>query len=112
MLYDRTQAAVSEVVNELAVWIHRHWDFLLGELEDNLLLTPDKLKSYAQVVHNTGAPPMTIFAFLDCILHHICCPTFHQRVVYNGYKQKHMLKYQALKLPNGMLGHLFGPIEG
>ncbi|EIW54605.1 uncharacterized protein TRAVEDRAFT_131697, partial [Trametes versicolor FP-101664 SS1] len=31
---------------------------------------------------------------------------------YNGHKKYHALKFQAVMLPNGMFGHLFGPFEG
>jgi hypothetical protein len=30
----------------------------------------------------------------------------------NGYKKIHALKFQAVRLPNGLFGHLFGPVEG
>jgi nuclease HARBI1 len=33
-------------------------------------------------------------------------------VAFNGHKTVHALKYQGLILPDGMIGSLFGPIEG
>ena len=42
----------------------------------------------------------------------MCWPTQHQCQAYNGHKWFHSLKYQAVMLPNGLFGHLFGPIEG
>ena len=42
----------------------------------------------------------------------ICRPTEHQRVVYNGHKRVHALKYQNVTAVNGMIANLFGPIEG
>ncbi|CDF38936.1 unnamed protein product [Chondrus crispus] len=35
-----------------------------------------------------------------------------QRVVYNGHKRKHALKYQAVTTPDGLILHAAGPIEG
>jgi hypothetical protein len=33
-----------------------------------------------------------------------------QRIVYNGHKRVHALKYQSLALPNGLIANLFGPV--
>ena len=35
-----------------------------------------------------------------------------QRVLYNGHKRKHCIKFQALTTPCGMAMHVAGPIEG
>ena len=36
----------------------------------------------------------------------------NQRTVYNGHKQTHAIKFQAITAPNGLVPHLFGPVEG
>ena len=33
----------------------------------------------------------------------------NQRVVYNGHKRVHSLKFQSVVLPNGLIGNLAGP---
>ena len=30
-------------------------------------------------------------------------------IVYNGHKWVHVLKFQSLALPNGLIGNLYGP---
>ena len=30
--------------------------------------------------------------------------------VYNGHKREHALKFQCVALPNGLIGHLYGPV--
>ena len=35
-----------------------------------------------------------------------------QRQAYNGHKKFHVLKYQAVMLLNGIIGHLFGTWDG
>ena len=35
-----------------------------------------------------------------------------QHIVYNGHKRLYALKFQSLALPNGLIGNLFGPVEG
>jgi len=42
----------------------------------------------------------------------ICRPKVHQRVVYNGHKRLHALKFQSIVAANGLIANLFGPIEG
>ena len=41
-----------------------------------------------------------------------CRPGANQRVVYNGHKRVHGLKFQSVALPNGLIGNLYGPVEG
>ena len=35
-----------------------------------------------------------------------------QRVVYNGHKCVHALKFHAIAVPNGLIANLYGPVEG
>ena len=111
MLYDRAQSAISECINELVEFLDNRWEHLL-QCEDQHLLHPLRLSEYAQAIHERGAPLNSIFAFIDCTIRRICHPSWHQRVAYNGHKKIHALKFQALMLPNGIIGHLYGPFEG
>ena len=36
----------------------------------------------------------------------------YQHVLYNGHKRKHAHKYQAVLTPDGMLLHVYEPLEG
>ncbi|KAK3742027.1 hypothetical protein QZH41_014350 [Actinostola sp. cb2023] len=33
-------------------------------------------------------------------------------VIYNGHKRVHALMFQCVALPNGLIGNLYGPVEG
>lgn len=94
MIYDRAQSAISECVNELVEFLDETWEHLLA-CDREHLLHPSKLKEYAAAIHARGSPLATIIAFIDCTIRRIC-----------------HLKYQALMLPNGIIGHLYGPVEG
>ena len=50
------------------------------------------------------------FGFVDGTVRPISRPNEHQRIVYNGQKRVHALKFQSLSLPNGLIGNLFGPV--
>jgi hypothetical protein len=108
--FDRCQSAISEIVNEYTALIDNRWSHILDF--DTVLLSPENLEKYATAVSNCGSPMATIWGFLDCTIRQICRPSLAQRLAYNGYKKMHALKFQAVMLPNGLIGHLFGPVEG
>jgi nuclease HARBI1 len=111
MMYQRPASAISEVVNGLAFWIDERWGMLLG-FDTEGILAPEKLQSYAHAIHEAGAPIDSVWGFIDCTIRAMCRPFRYQRQAYNGYKKVHALKYQAVKLPNGLLGHIHGPEVG
>lgn len=111
MLYNRCQSSISEIFNELVIYVDRTWSPLLT-FNTNGVLAPECLAEYAEAVHEYGAPLTGIWGFIDCTIRHICRPSHFQRAAYNGYKKYHALKYQAVLLPNGIIGHLYGPVEG
>ncbi|KAF7302063.1 DDE Tnp4 domain-containing protein [Mycena indigotica] len=111
MKYNRSQAAISEVVNELVVFLDDHWEHLL-DFDTEGVLAPERMEEYAAAIHAVGAPLSSVWGFIDCTIRPICHPSQYQRAVYNGHKKVHALKFQAVKLPNGHIGYLYGPIEG
>jgi hypothetical protein len=67
---------------------------------------------YANTIHRAGAPLQGVWGFIDCTIRRIARPSQWQRVAYSGHKKYHALKFQAIILPNGLFGHLFGPEPG
>ena len=110
MIYNRSQSSLSELINELCIYLDDHWKHLL-DFDHDHLLSPANLAQYAAAIHEAGAPVETIFSFIDCTFKQMCQPSLWQRQAYTGYKKYHGLKFQALSLPNGLFGHLFGPVE-
>ena len=74
------------------------------------VLNPPALQIYAQVISQKGSPLQNCFGFVDGTVRPIARPDNNQRVVYNSHKQVHALKFQSLALPNGIIGHLYGPV--
>ncbi|KAJ7764156.1 hypothetical protein DFH07DRAFT_704135, partial [Mycena maculata] len=97
MLYDRSQSAISQVVNELTMWLDQRWEHLL-DFDTDGVLSPDNLAMYAAAIYAAGAPLRYVWGFMDCTIRRICHPFLHQGVVYNGYKHYHAMKFQAIKL--------------
>lgn len=72
-------------------------------------LSPRCLLAYANAIHCKGAPLTTCFGFIDGTLRPISRPAFNQRVVYNGHKRLHGIKFQSICIPNGLIANLSGP---
>ena len=74
------------------------------------LLNPAKLQSYSDAVVAKGAALDNCFGFIDGTVRPLSRPGEFQRVVYNGHKRVHALKFQSVALPNGLIGSMFGPV--
>ena len=74
------------------------------------ILSPPMLQEYADVIHAKGAPLNNCFGFIDGTVRPISRPGQHQRIVYNGHKRVHSLKFQSVALPNGLIGNMYGPV--
>lgn len=49
---------------------------------------------------------------MDGTVRQISRPGDYQRVVYNGHKPVHAIKFQAVVIPSGLVANLYGPVEG
>jgi len=101
----RIQAAVQDIILET-------WKHLLEFDEERLI--PEKLQEYADVINAkipVGALP-NCWGFVDGTVRPTSRPTKYQRTVYNGWKWTHGVKYHAIVTPDGLMAHLYGPLEG
>lgn len=79
---------------------------------NHTILDPVSLERYAEAVYDKGAALDNCIGFIDGTVRPICRPGELQRVVYNGHKRVHALKFQSFTLPNGMIANMYGPLEG
>ena len=77
---------------------------------NDTLLNPALLETYARAIQQIGSPLHNCFGFIDGTVRPVCRPDQNQRIVYNGHKRVHGLKYQSVALPNGMIVNMYGPI--
>lgn len=75
-------------------------------------LSPEKLISYADAVHQSGAASDNCWGFVDGNVRPVCLPSIDQRVLYNSHKKVHAIKFQSIVTPNGLIANLYGPVEG
>jgi hypothetical protein len=52
------------------------------------------------------------WGFVDGTVHPVCRPGRNQQIIYNGHKRVHSIQFQSVALPNGLVGNLYGPVEG
>jgi DDE superfamily endonuclease len=72
-----------------------------------------RARTYAKCVENKGSPLDSVVGFIDGTGVEIARPSgTSQRASYSGHKRQNCLKFQAISAPDGLLLHLFGPVEG
>ena len=74
------------------------------------ILNPAAIQSYANAISGMGAPLENCFGLIDGTVRPIARPGRNQRVVYNGHKRVHSIKFQSLAVPNGLIANLYGPV--
>ena len=68
------------------------------------------MDTYARSGHAKGAALQNCFGFVDGTVRPIARPDEHQRMMYNGHKQVHAIKFQSVALPNGLIANFYGPV--
>ena len=107
--FGRPVPELSMICNLVMDNIHQQHHHRITQWNDSLL-NPALLETYADAIHQKGSPLPNCFGFIDGTVRPICRPRNNQRVVYNGHKRVHGLKFQSVALPNGMIANMYGPI--
>eukprot|EP00697_Spironema_sp_BW2_P005503 gnl/Spiro4/17685_TR9416_c0_g1_i1.p1 gnl/Spiro4/17685_TR9416_c0_g1~~gnl/Spiro4/17685_TR9416_c0_g1_i1.p1 ORF type:complete len:345 (-),score=71.32 gnl/Spiro4/17685_TR9416_c0_g1_i1:44-1051(-) len=105
-IFGRSKAALSEIHHHVVKHI---FDNFAGRLA---ALDRVDYAACAAAVAAKGAPFDFVFGFIDGTTRDICRPVKFQESVYSGHHRTHCLKFQVVMLPNGIIAHLFGPLEG
>lgn len=108
-LFGRPVPELSMITNKIIDYIFEAHGHRITEW-NHQLLSPPSIQRYANVIHEQGAALTNCFGFIDGTIRPICRPGKHQRIVYNGHKRIHSLKFQSVVLPNGLIANTFGPI--
>ena len=77
---------------------------------NNSILYPASLQRYADAIFDQGAALSNCFGFVDGTVRLICRPDENKRIVFNGHKRIHAIKFQSVALPNGLIGHFYRPV--
>jgi len=67
------------------------------------LLNLRSLEEYTYAISRKGAPLNNCFGFVDGTVRPITRPGENQRVLYNGHKRVHAIKFQSVARPNSVI---------
>lgn len=107
--FGRSVPELCEITSEVSDFIYDNHGYLLQSL-DQPWLSPDNLQIYADAIHTKGGALQNCWGFIDGTVRPISRPGEHQRVMYNGHKRIHALKFQSVVAPNGLIANLYGPV--
>ena len=108
--YGWERSRFSRMTRHVALLIFTRWKHLLRF--DPTRLTPTKLAEFARAIADKGAPLDLVAALIDGTLQKNARPLNNQRIVYNGWKRIHCLKYHVVLTPDGIVIHIYGPVDG
>lgn len=97
------------ITNEVVDNIFNNHSHRISQWNRDVLSSP-LLQEYADAIHTKGSPLENCFGFIDGTMRSIARPNQQQRIVYNGHKRVHSLKFQSVALPNGLIGNMYGPV--
>lgn len=110
-LFGRSNSELSIIFNQTCMFLRTTWlDHLINFTQANFF-SPARLALYVATVAK-DYPLKTCFGFIDGTVRAMCRPGDDQQLFYNGHKRVHSLKYQTIVAPDGLIVHLFGPMEG
>ena len=104
-IFGRPFPEICMINNTVMDWVYDNHRHRIMDWNPNVL-SAIQLESYSDVISNIGAPLTNCFGFVDGTVRPISRPGENQRMVYNGYKRVHGLKYQSVVVPNGLIAHL------
>ena len=107
--FGRPTPVLSMITNEVIDYIYNNHSHRITQWNPTIL-QPAQLQEYANAIHVKGAALDNCFGFIDGTVRPISRPGEHQRIVYNGHKHVHGLKFQSVALPNGLIANMYGPV--
>ena len=106
--FGRSVPDLCKITHLILNHIYDNFSYLLQRW-DTPFLSQESLQNYADAIHAKGAPLKNCFGFIDGTVRPICRPGKYQKVVYNGHKRVHSIKFQSVVIPNGLIANLAGP---
>jgi hypothetical protein len=101
---------ISHISRLTAAYIWDRWKHLLHFNAEQL--TPEALSRFAATFVAKGFPIPSIAAIINSTLKKVARPSLNQRILFNSWKRIHCLKYHLVATPDGIIIHVFGPMEG
>ena len=97
---------IASAITNIVYNKHRH---RLSSLQQNWLSSVN-LARYAEAIHAAGSPLDNCWGFVNGSL--IQDADTPKGRIYNGSNRISAIKFQSVVAPNGLIAHLYGPVEG
>jgi len=91
-------------------FVFDEYSHLLAQLNQPWL-SRDRLRHFAAIICEKGAPLENCWDFIDGRVRSLCKPDRNHRILYDGHKRVHGIKLQSVVAQNGRIACLFGPVE-
>ncbi|CAN8023026.1 unnamed protein product [Ixodes persulcatus] len=116
-IFGRHASVMSSVTSKVLQHISKTFGHLLTNCNNHEWLTPARMVEFASAswlpaVHNKGGPLPNCWGFIDGTARPICRPKRNQKAYFSGHKRMHVVKYQSIMCPNGIVCQLDGPYPG
>ncbi|CAH3176394.1 unnamed protein product, partial [Porites evermanni] len=109
--FGRSPQELSLIANKVMDEIYETHGHLLTTI-DHPWLTRAKRREMADAVHEVGAALPNCWGFVDGTVRPVCRPGEAQRILYNGHKRVHGIKFEQVLAANGIIVRMYGPVEG
>ena len=108
--FGRPVPEVCLLSNHVMNFVYGRWGNLLKTMNQQWL-APVNLQPFADTIHASESPLDNCWVFIDGTVRPICRPRKDQRILYNGHKKVHAIKFQSVVARNGLIANLYGPVE-
>lgn len=110
-IFGRSCAALSEIYHETVQHIMSKWGGVVTTWRTSLMT--ERAALHGSAVASMTAPLSHCVGFIDGTVVLIARPMGGlQRSTYSGQNRVHCIKFQSITSPDGLVFHLFGPVEG
>jgi DDE superfamily endonuclease len=109
--FGKHRSVLSEIFYHALELFYSEFGSALEKWSENLVTL--RARAYKKCVENKRSPLDSVVAFIDGTGIEIARPRWTSHwATYSGHKRQNCLKFQAISAPDGLVLHLFGPVEG
>jgi hypothetical protein len=109
--FGKHSACLAEIFYHTLELFHSKFGTLIRTWPVELLQA--RATEYAKCVSEKGSPLSGVIGFIDGTALEIARPSgSRQRATYSGHKRRNCVKFQVVSAPDGLILHVFGPVEG
>lgn len=108
--FGRSEGVLNEIFYESLEYFYETYAHLITTFRDEFVQS--RAEIYSNAIEKCGAPYDKCVGFIDGTNIFIARPRgLQQRATFSGHKRRNGLKFQAISAPDGLILHIYGPME-